>query len=191
MKQSATTSSGFKIDLKLGKKGPGVALFKESEDPTQERAAMRAIIPIELTEEERRLAAQYQQQEAGERGGPAAFSLAQKQAQALTAALANASNAGGAAGVTNSSSSSSVSVGKRDRSPDRVGANDALQIRQKQLIDGIPTEKGALFAHPVDWAIIEKNNVRGNTSSLFYQHTHIITLICITDSREFIAWMGG
>lgn len=163
---ATVASSGFKIDVKLGKKGAGVAVFQESEDPTQERAAMRAIIPIELTEEERRLAAQNQQQEMGERGGPAAFSLAQKQAQALTASLGGAKSSG--------SSSSSI-VGKRDRSPERDGAKDSLQLLQKQLIDGIPTEKGALFAHAVDWTIIEKNNVR----RYYCDYLHIIIVLPI------------
>lgn len=105
-------------------------MFKSDDD---EQKAPRQLIPLDITEEERRAAAEYQQpmDEAAE-----ALALAQQQARAISAALAAAKAAAGM-----SAAPAPAATAENKGSTKGLSHEDTLKLKQKQLVDQIPTTK--------------------------------------------------
>ena len=149
---AAAASSSLKIDMKSSKKGAGsssaAGLFQVT-DAEEETRKRRAIVPLDITEEERRQAAKYMHHnESNDVSMTAttsvgdAFTQAQRQAQALTASLSKDKTASNTSTATD---------------------EDQLKEKLKQLVDKIPTDKEKLFAYEIDWNAIDRNGIIDNT----------------------------
>jgi len=66
--------------------------------------------------------------------------------------------AGSATVKTTTASSSSLSLSTKEEERNRE-----LKEKQKQLVDQIPTDKAALYSYPLDWAVIERENIISTT----------------------------
>ena len=177
---NATTTAAVATSIKLDFKGAGSKRIASMVDAEEEREKLtRPVVPLGFTEEERRQAAKiYEDQERVEHN---AMSIVKKQAHALTASITATNKRDRSLDRERDRERERSRERKRtrdrSRSRDRgtkstttsttgaaassfnLNQEESHKLKQKQLVDLIPTEKAPLYAYKIDWDTVHKYKV--------------------------------